>query len=163
MIRRATPDDAELLAQFRFAFRSEHRPPTERASDFITRCAAWMRERLAADSHWRAWILIVDDTPVGNVWLQLVEKIPNPSAGEPELHAYISNFFVVPEYRNRGGGAQLMEAALAECRVQNVDNIFLWPTEESLSLYERFGFGVSESVLVRASEVGGKDAKAPAS
>ena len=152
MIRRAIPDDAELLAQFRFAFRTRR---TESYEDFIARCAAWMRERLTADSHWRAWILIAGDTPAGNLWLQLVEKIPNPSAGEPELHAYISNFYVVPEHRNRGGGAQLMEAALAECRAQNADQVFLWPTEESRSLYERFGFGVSESVLVRASEVGG--------
>jgi len=150
MIRRATPGDAELLAQFRFAFRSEHRPPTETASEFITRCAAWMRERLTADSPWRAWILLHEDTPAGNLWLQLVEKIPNPSAGEPELHAYISNFYVLPVHRNRGGGAQLMEAALAECRSKNVDNIFLWPTEESRTLYERFGFGVSDRVLVRA-------------
>jgi len=163
MIRRAIPDDAEVLARFRFAFRSEHRPPTESSSGFITRCAAWMRERLTADSHWRAWILLHDDIPVGNLWLQLVEKIPNPSAGEPELHAYISNFFVLPDHRNRGGGAQLMEAALAECRAQNVDNIFLWPTEESRSLYERFGFEVSDRVLVRASEIGGKNAKTPAS
>ncbi|PYQ27701.1 MAG: hypothetical protein DMF56_19015 [Acidobacteria bacterium] len=163
MIRRATPDDAELLAHFRFAFRSEHRPPSESPSDFITRCAAWMRERLTADSHWRAWILIIDDTPAGNLWLQLIEKIPNPSAVEPELHAYISNFFVRLDHRNRGGGAELMDAALAECRARKVDNIFLWPTEESRSLYERFGFGVSDRVLVRASEVGRKDAKTPAS
>jgi GNAT superfamily N-acetyltransferase len=160
MIRRATPDDAELLAQFRFAFRTRR---TESHEDFVARCAAWMRERLTADSHWRAWILTVDDTPAGNLWLQLVEKIPNPAAGEPELHAYISNFYVLPEHRHRGGGAQLLEAALAECRAQNVDSIFLWPTEESRTLYERFGFGVSENVLVRASEVVGKDAKAPAS
>lgn len=160
MIRRATPDDAELLAQFRYAFRERR---TESREDFIARCAAWMRERLTADSHWRAWILLVNDAPAGNLWLQLVEKIPNPSATEPELHAYISNFYVVPEHRNRGGGAQLMEAALAECRAKNVDNIFLWPTEESRSLYARFGFGVSEGVLVRASEIGGKDTKTPAS
>ena len=159
MIRRATPGDAELLAQFRFAFRTRR---TESREDFITRCAAWMRERLTADSHWRAWILLHDDTPAGNLWLQLVEKIPNPSAVEPELHAYISNFFVLPDHRNQGGGAQLMEAALAECCARNVDNIFLWPTEESRSLYGRFGFGVSDRVLVRASEIVGKDAKAPA-
>lgn len=159
MIRRATPGDAELLAQFRFAFRERR---TESREDFIARCAAWMRERLTADSHWRAWILTVDDTPAGNLWLQLVEKIPNPSAAEPELHAYISNFYVLPEHRNRGHGAQLMEAALEECRAKHVDNIFLWPTEESRSLYGRFGFGVSERVLVHASEVGGKDAKTSA-
>jgi GNAT superfamily N-acetyltransferase len=160
MIRRATPDDAELLAQFRFAFRTRR---TESHEDFVARCAAWMRERLTADSHWRAWILTVDDTPAGNLWLQLVEKIPNPSVGEPELHAYISNFYVLPDYRNQGGGAKLMEAALEECRAKNVDNIFLWPTEESRTLYERFGFRVSDRVLVRASEIAGKDAKAPAS
>ena len=131
MIRRATLDDAELLAQFRFAFRERR---TESREDFIARCAAWMRARLTAESHWRAWILLRDDVAVGNLWLQLVEKIPNPSDGEPELHAYISNFYVVPEHRNRGGGAQLMEAALEQCRAQRVDNIFLWPTDESRSL-----------------------------
>ena len=38
---------------------------------------------------------------LGHVCVQLFEKIPNP-VSEPELHAYVTNFYVIPEMRDRG-------------------------------------------------------------
>src|ERR1051325_11312916 len=146
-VRRATVDDVTNLARFRYAFRSRRHAATEEENEFLTRCVAWMRPRLHAESRWRVWLLEENGTPIGNLWVQIIEKIPNPGK-ESELHAYVSNVFVLPEYRNTGGGGMLLDAALAECRVFHVDTMFLWPSDESRPLYQRHGFAPPDRLLV---------------
>lgn len=89
--------------------------------------------------------------PIGNLWVQIVEKIPNPG-NESELHAYVSNVFVLPEYRNSGGGAMLLDTAIAECRGFHVDTMFLWPSDESRPLYQRHGFVPPDRILINELE-----------
>jgi GNAT superfamily N-acetyltransferase len=146
-VRRATQADAAALARLRLEFRGPRAPALETDVAFLERCADWMRARLSSESIWRVWLVERNHEPVGNVWLQVVEKLPNPSA-EAELHAYISNFFVRSEQRNTGAGSALLAEALAECERLNVDSVFLWPTARSRPLYERHGFRVSNHVLV---------------
>jgi GNAT superfamily N-acetyltransferase len=148
LVRRATPDDAATLARFRFAFRSKRHPVSEGEDDFLARCTPWMRARLGADSRWRVWLLEQAGTPIGNIWLQMIEKIPNPGA-ESELYGYISNFFVQPAHRNSGAGTMLLDAAIAECRRLHTGMVFLWPSDESRPLYLRNGFGAADAMLLR--------------
>ena len=97
-----------------------------------------MRRELAPGGAWQCWVAADDDVAVGQIWLQLLTKIPNP-VGERHRHAYISNLFVVPEARG-GIGKQLLAAALEWAKEQAVDRVILWPTERSRTLYERHGF-----------------------
>jgi GNAT superfamily N-acetyltransferase len=147
-VRRASPADATALAALRFAFRSSVADPAESRADFLERCTPWMRAHLEDDTHWRAWIVEIDGAPVGNVWLQIIEKLPNPVV-ERELHAYVTNLFVSPEHRGRGAGELLLSTLLAECAALDVDTIFLWPTPESRTLYQRHGFAVTNAVMCR--------------
>ena len=78
------------------------------------------------------------DAIVGQLWVQAIEKIPNPAA-ELERHAYVSNLFVQPAHRG-GAGTGLLEAALAWARANEVDRVILWPSSRSVPLYERHGF-----------------------
>ena len=146
-IRRATPGDVTTLARFRFLFRSRRHEATEPEDEFIARCVEWMRHRLGPGSNWVVWILEHDGMPIGNLWVQMVEKIPNPGH-EAEMHAYVSNVFVLPEHRNTGGGAMLLDAAIADCRSTQVDSMFLWASDESRPLYRRHGFAEPDRVLV---------------
>ena len=145
-IRRATVADADALAGLRYDFRAEMEPAPEPRETFVARCAAWMRERLRDASPWSAWLALDDSAPVGCLWLQLVEKIPNP-APELEHHGYITSVYVAPRARNRGVGARLMEAALAHGRQHAVDSIVLWPSERSRSLYARYGFEEPSDIM----------------
>jgi GNAT superfamily N-acetyltransferase len=146
-VRRALPRDADTLAQLRYAFRSEQRPATESLEAFAARCSNWMRPRLRGDSRWTAWLAERESRIVGNLWLQIVEKIPNPGP-ESELHAYISNFFIVPAERNTGVGTRLLNAAVGHCKAHGVDTVFLWPTQRSTPLYKRTGFEPPSDILV---------------
>jgi ribosomal protein S18 acetylase RimI-like enzyme len=147
LVRRATESDADALALLRFEFRAPRAPNVESEQAFLARCSGWMRARLFPDSAWRAWLVERNNVLVGSVWLQVVEKLPNPTV-EAERHAYVSNFYVRPDHRNGGVGSALLMEALADAARLHVDSIFLWPSERSRSLYERFGFETTNGVLV---------------
>ncbi|HEV8241239.1 MAG TPA: GNAT family N-acetyltransferase [Thermoanaerobaculia bacterium] len=145
-MRTATLDDAPALSRLRYDFRSEHRAPAEEQEAFVARCAVWMSARIESDPRWQCWVAEKDGEIVGNLWLQRIEKLPNPVA-EPEQHAYVTNVYVVPELRNAGVGARLLEAALDWCRREDVDAVLLWPSERSRSFYGRYGFGVRDDLF----------------
>lgn len=147
-VRPATAADAPALARLRFAFRSEYQQIVESESDFVARCEPWMRDHLARDTGWRAWVAVRRHagTLAGTLWLQLIEKLPNPG-DETELHAYITSVFIHRDSRNSGVGSLLIEAALASCRALQVDTVFLWPSSRSRPLYARHGFGQPEDML----------------
>ena len=146
-VRLATAADARELAQSRYDFRSAKGPAQENEVEFVERCALWMKERLREGSPWRCWIAEQEEQePVGHLWAQLIEKIPNP-ASELEHHAYITNFYVREGARGSGIGTMLLSAALDWCRAGEVHAVILWPTERSRPLYLRHGFAVREDLL----------------
>ena len=105
-----------------------------------------MEKAFGTDSSaWRCWV-IEDKQLLGHVCVQLFEKMPNP-VNEPEAHAYLTNFYVVPEMRGRGLGRKLLNKALSWCRAQDADAVILWATAESKSLYRQCGFTESADVL----------------
>jgi GNAT superfamily N-acetyltransferase len=147
-VRLAGAADAPALARLRYAFRAEVDRSSEDEAGFLRRCGHWMADRLSGPSAWRCWVAEEGDTLVGTVWLQIIEKLPNP-AGEPECHGYVSSFYVVPPYRSAGLGSALLSACLRECEARGVDAIFLWPTPRSRPLYERHGFVARDDFLER--------------
>ena len=144
-IRLANASDAPALAVLRYALRSSTGVATEPKSEFLRRCTAWMEDRLKTDA-WVCWVAEEGEQLIGAVWLQLVEKIPNPRS-EAEHHAYLTNFYVDERARGRGIGSQLLRAVIAWCQTRDVHAVILWPTERSRTLYERNGFAVREDLL----------------
>jgi len=146
-IRVATSADWNALAEMRYRFRAEVGAPTETKSRFVRRCTSWMKKAFGADSSaWRCWVIDDGKELLGHVCVQLFEKMPNP-VNEPEAHAYLTNFYVVPEMRGRGLGRKLLNKALSWCHAQSADAVILWATDESKSLYRRCGFTESADIL----------------
>lgn len=145
-VRDANRADAAALAHLRYEFRAALGDPSEPEDGFVDRCQAWMSPRLAPGSPWRCWVIESDGHLVGNLWLQLIEKIPNPVL-ELEAHAYITNVYVRPAARGSGGGALLLAAAMEWCRTHGIDSAILWPTARSRSLYARADFSVTDSIM----------------
>jgi GNAT superfamily N-acetyltransferase len=153
MVRVAKPEDAAMLAKLRFDLRASLHELREEEAAFVERCTSWMRERLSERGSWRCWIaeregVIVGSEReiVGSVWVQLVEKIPNPIAA-PECFVYLTNFYVQPEQRSQGIGSKLLAVALSWSRSNDAELVLLWPTERSKTLYERHGFEPADDFM----------------
>jgi ribosomal protein S18 acetylase RimI-like enzyme len=84
---------------------------------------------------------------LGHVCVQLFEKIPNPVKGDPELNAYVTNFYVVPEMRDREFGKRLLNRAVSLCRSRGTDAVILWASPASKSLYRRCGFDAPSDIF----------------
>ena len=145
-IRVAIESDAPLLARFRYELRSSSAEMIEGEEQFIERCTLWMCERLRSDSCWRCWIAESDEVPCGNVWAQLVEKIPNPAV-EGEGFLYVTNFYVREQYRGKGIGTRLLSEVLAWAKTKNAHTAILWPRERGKSLYVRHGFSAADDLM----------------
>jgi len=145
-IRPAAIVDAPALARLRYEFRAAIGAPDEPIDAFLARCAVWMEARLHLESPWRCWVAEQRGEIAGHLWLQLIEKIPNPVA-ELEAHAYITNVYVRPGARGAGAGEQLVATALDWCRGNGVDSVILWPTARSRPLYARHGFVLPQDLL----------------
>jgi N-acetylglutamate synthase-like GNAT family acetyltransferase len=93
-------------------------------------------------------VAVAEERLVGTIWLQVIEKLPNPG-GEPELHGYVSSVYVAPPLRNGGVGTGLVTICLAECDALGLDAVFLWSTPDSRRLYQRHGFDLRDDLLDR--------------
>ena len=131
-IRVATSADWRALAEMRYGFRAELGSPAEPKSRFVRRCKSWMKKRFRfGPSPWRCWVLDDGKQLLGHVCVQLFEKMPNPVKDELELHAYVTNLYVIPEIRSQGFGKRLLDRALSWCRAQGTDAIILWASPEN--------------------------------
>ena len=136
------------LARLRYEFRARHDAPVESEGDFVARCEGWMTARLVPGGAWRCWLAEEAGHAVGTIWLQRIEKLPNP-VDEAESHGYVSSLYVVPSSRGAGLGGRLLGVCLEACQAQEMDAVILWPTPRSRSLYLRHGFAVREDLLER--------------
>jgi ribosomal protein S18 acetylase RimI-like enzyme len=152
-VRRAAREDAPSLARLRYALRAGLDPAEELSDAFRARCESWMAERLPPGGPWRCWVAERDAAIVGAIWLQIVEKIPNP-LGEGEWHGYVTNFFVDEHARGAGVGSALLAALIGAPDTERLDALFLWPTDRSRRLYARFGFVGTGGVIERRPAAG---------
>jgi len=147
-IRLARSADSHALADLRYRFRNETERAMETKRRFLRRCTSWMKKRFrSSSSPWRCWVLDDGKQLLGHVCVQLFEKIPNPIHDEPELHAYITNFYVVPQMRRQGLGRRLLNKAVSWCHARGTDAIILWATSGSKALYRRCGFAEPADLL----------------
>ena len=146
-IRTADVADAEALAELRWEFRRAQDPPTEPHDAFVRRCGEWMRRELSTGGSWKAWAAVDQNAIVGQVWVQTVQKIPNPVADSESEHiAYLSNLFVKVSARG-GTGTRLLEIVLHWCRANDIDRVVLWPSKRSATLYLGHGFSRGGDVM----------------
>ena len=93
-----------------------------------------------SEGRWTA--IVAESSPTrlaGCMFLQSVAKVPTPD--EPNrAWGYVTSCYVVPEERNRGIGAKLLDALIATARDHDLEFLIVWPSEDSVSLYERAGF-----------------------
>jgi GNAT superfamily N-acetyltransferase len=138
--RIAISADLPQLADLRWRLRVDDEPVTDRAAydefvaDFIRICSA----------EWNAsdvvhWIAADGENAVGIFSVILVRKLPSPE-NLRDRWGYISNSYVLPDFRNAGVGQELLAAIEKWAQEEALELLVVWPSERAYPFYERSGF-----------------------
>lgn len=146
-VRRATADDADVLAHHRAAmFRDMG---TLRPEDYDALRAAvrpWFADAIPTGEYVAFVATPAGRTHeiVGGAGMQLRRLLPRPRADgagvELRPQALVMNVYTEPAWRRRGLAALLMEQVLAWAGEHGVGGMVLHASPEGRPLYERLGF-----------------------
>lgn len=131
-VRLAEAADAEVIGRLLHDFNSEYGDPTPGSQALATR----VRELLAAGE-----ITVVLDGSEPARGLALLRF--RPAIFSQSLDCYLEELYVVPDFRGRGLGRNLMDAALDTARRRGAGRMELGTSEDdhaARALYERLGF-----------------------
>lgn len=144
LIRRAEHADLAAIVQLRREWtQEEHGDIAD--PDFDEHLAAWFAREL---SRRIMWLAEEGGRPVGMMNLAIYERMPRPGRALSRW-GYLGNVFVLAAYRNRGIGSRLVSAALNYADENGFVRVVLSPTERSIPLYERAGFGPAGALMLR--------------
>jgi GNAT superfamily N-acetyltransferase len=143
----ATTDDIDGLAGLRFALYEEQDGTVAESFDVYRERFADFAARALASTDWRAWVARLDDRPVGAMWLHTVHRLPVPGKRAGPI-GDLTNVYVVPEHRDTGLGAQMLDRMAAWCRQEGFSEVIVWPTERSRPFYTRGGFTRPDQLLI---------------
>ena len=148
LIRRAEHADLAAIVRLRREWTREQIGDIA-DPDFDEHLAAWFARELPRRI---MWLAEEGGRPVGMMNLAIYERMPRP--GRPlSRWGYLGNAFVLVAYRNRGIGSQLVRAALNYADQNGFARVVLSPTERSIPLYARAGFGPADALMLRPPQV----------
>lgn len=110
--------------------------------DFIER----FMDFLTAYSEYVIWVAEVDGEIVSAMFVYMIPKIPKPG-GNSKYIAYLTNVFTAKEYRNQKIGTKLLEHIKKVLAEEKCELIFVFPSENSVSFYERNGFSPENEIF----------------
>ena len=130
-VRLAGPADTPEIASLRARWSGAAADPA-----FAARVSEW----LAREGDRRlVWLAADDGEPAGMATLLEYHRMPRPDRLVSRW-GYVGNMFVREERRNRGIGAALLAAIIAEADVRGYARLVLSPTERAVPFYRRAGF-----------------------
>src|SRR5436309_3493133 len=113
-------------------------PSTE--VDFDCRMDAW----LSAEGDRRTtFIARLTDRAVGMASLFEYRRMPRPGRADSRW-GYVSNMFVLDEFRNRGIGSALLAAIIDAADARRYARLVLSPSREALAFYQHAGFVIPD-------------------
>ena len=132
------------LASIRYRFQNKNagRPEDQ---GFIKTYVRYLEDETAL-GRIKVFCAAEGETIIGSVNLVLVPKSPKPDRPASKI-GYVTNTYVLPEYRNGGIGTRLLENLEAYARDNSVELIIVWPSTRSVPYYERAGYSGQNEIL----------------
>lgn len=139
-IRRATPDDAAIIAEHRARmFQDLGRLDAPRAAAMMEQVQPMLGPMLA-NGEYVGWLAVAaSGAVVGGAGVQVRRLLPLPETFV-EREALIVNVYVQPACRRFGLARRLMAAVLDWCREQGIERVSLHASSMGRPLYESLGF-----------------------
>jgi GNAT superfamily N-acetyltransferase len=151
VIRRATPNDAALLAEHRArVWREVGDWSDEALAPQIPVWTAWFREAIG-DGIYVSFIAERDGEAIGSGSLLLHAAIPRP--GSPsDREGRVQSVYVAPDARRHGIARALMDAVLEYARGAALIRLVLHPSDDARPLYSSLGFTALDEMGLRLTD-----------
>ena len=146
--RRATADDAELLAKMRLEMRRERETSECLLSEeeFLRCNLEFFREHLAAGA-FISFLAFGGSTAAACSGMSL--QVHPPTYANPSgKSGYVTNMFTRPEWRHRGLALMLVDHLVDAAREAGCAALYLNTSPMGRSLYEKYGFHPVENEMV---------------
>jgi GNAT superfamily N-acetyltransferase len=140
-IRKATPDDAEIIYQQRLAMFEGIWGSLDPDGVAVMEetFVPWVRRGLA-DGSYRGWLACAEDGRTiaggGLIFHEWMTSPRNPDS----RRAYIANIYTQPNYRRNGIARRIMLTILDWCRAEGFTGVSLHASPFGRPLYESLGF-----------------------
>jgi GNAT superfamily N-acetyltransferase len=139
-IRRASSSDGPALARLRWNFREEEgEAPLDDFKTFLPRFLEHYWHGLDTGS-WAHWIIEDDGTILAHMSVRVLDGVPRPAVPRNRW-GWLTNCYTIPEERNRGHGASLLQAIRTWAVAEGFDLLLVSPSDRSVPFYARAGFG----------------------
>ena len=135
IVRRGTAVDAPALARLRWRWHVEENGTGDRDA-FQEYFVAWVVDHRATHL---PFLAEVDGRLSGMAWLMLANRVPSPATPDRRT-ADVQSVYVVPELRNSGVGAALLDAIVREARDRELEHMTVHSSTRAVPFYERGGF-----------------------
>ena len=143
--RIASPADFGQLAHLYWIYASEENDSPELDEDeFTRRFYAFLKAYMGVD--YICWVAEGAGKMVSAVYVGTLEKMPSPS-GERLRIGYVANVFTLPDFRNRGIAAGLMDTVQDWARTHSFETLFVLPGEKSVPFFERQAFSADNGMM----------------
>ncbi|HLJ80060.1 MAG TPA: GNAT family N-acetyltransferase [Ktedonobacterales bacterium] len=139
-IRRATPDDAAIIAEHRARmFQDLGRLDAPRAAAMMEQVQPMLGPILASGEY-VGWLAVAaSGAVVAGAGVQVRRLLPRPETSV-DREALVVNVYVQSAYRRLGLARRLMAAVLDWCREQGIERVALHASSMGHPLYESLGF-----------------------
>ena len=138
-LRRATPDDAELLARHRAAVWEEVGEwDAATMAEQVPVWAAYFRHAVA-DHTYVALVASEDGAVLGSGAILVHAVLPRPKSASART-GRVQSVYVVPAARRRGIARAIMDGLLAYARERGLISLSLHPSDDARGLYASLGF-----------------------
>lgn len=146
--RLATSDDLDELANLRYAFIQEGSSDIALSqSEFRDVFKDWSQKY----PHCFHFISEENGDIISMVSLLIIDPLPRPIQNNPAW-GYLTNTYTIPTQRNKGIASELFQFVKNWVEQKGLETVIVWPSDESISFYERAGFRSDNHILELKSE-----------
>ncbi len=147
LFRFPTTKDADQLADLRWRLQTDDAEAfdaAERISFIDSFIKLFSRNELQDYHH---WVADLEGRLVAVMSVYVVRQLPAPQRLKGSF-GYLTNCYVLPEYRNHGIGGKLLERVRLWSKEQDFELLVVWPSDRSYPFYKRSGFDKYSDPLV---------------
>jgi len=146
-IRKATSNDINQLVELRWQHEYEEEKECFITSkdEFVRECTKFLKDGLDKNQ-WVYWIAEKNKEIIANIYVKKIRKVPKPQKLFSEI-GYVTNVYTKAQYRNKGIGSKLLGVVKEWARENELELLFLWPSEKSESFYNREGFVKDNEII----------------